>query len=212
MRRLTNARSMLKRGYTLIELLIVVAVLGLAGAMLVPILGERGDFDTQGAVRRLAADLMFAQSDALANQEHRRLMFIPDPDADGQFVGWCILKLRESELGLEFDADTARYVNDPLAPAGADGRFIVNLKTDGRFGETFVASAELDGGATFVTYDELGGTVTSSGQPGSGGEIVLRGGSSVYRVTIDGVTGKVSIADITNEAPVLESGSLTPAG
>ncbi len=212
MPRLMNARRLLKRGYTLVELLIVVAVLGLAGALLVPILGERGDFDTQGAVRRLAADLMFAQSDALANQEHRRLVFLPDPDADGQYLGWAIVKLRESELGLQFDPDTARYVSDPLANAGQDGRFIVNLKADGRFGGTFVASVELDGGASFVTYDELGGTVTSSGQPGSGGEIVLRGGSSVYRVTIDGVTGKVSLADITNEAPTLESGSLTPAG
>lgn len=212
MRSLMNARTMLKRGYTLVELLIVVAVLGLAGALLVPILGDRGDFDTQGAVRRLAADLMFAQSDALANQEHRRLIFLPDPDASGQYLGWAIVKLRESELGLAFDADTARYVSDPLAGAGQDGRFIVNLKSDERFGGTFVASVELDGGAAFVTYDELGGTVTSTGQPGSGGEIVLRGGSSVYRVTIDGVTGKVSLADITNEAPELESGSLTPAG
>jgi prepilin-type N-terminal cleavage/methylation domain-containing protein len=188
------------RGYTLIELLIVVAVLGLAGAMLVPMLGDRGDFDTQGAVRRLAADMMFAQSDALANQEHRRLVFIEDPDAEGQF------------LGAEFDADTARYVNDPLAPAGEDGRFIVNLRTDGRFGDTVVASVELDGGASFITYDELGGTVTSTGQPGSGGEIVLRGGTSVYRVTIDGVTGKISIADITNEAPELEVGAFGTVG
>jgi prepilin-type N-terminal cleavage/methylation domain-containing protein len=200
------------RGYTLIELLIVVAVLGLAGAMLVPMLGDRGDFDTQGAVRRLAADMMFAQSDALANQEHRRLVFIEDPDAEGQFLGWCVIKVRESELGAEFDADTARYVNDPLAPAGEDGRFIVNLRTDGRFGDTVVASVELDGGASFITYDELGGTVTSTGQPGSGGEIVLRGGTSVYRVTIDGVTGKISIADITNEAPELEVGAFGTVG
>lgn len=208
MRRYRNAR-----GYTLIELLIVVAVLGLAGAMLVPVLGERGDFDTQGAVRRLAADMMFAQSDALANQEHRRLVFLPDPDAEGQYLGWCIVKLRESELAAEFDADTASYVNDPLAPAGADGRFIVNLKTDGRFGETFVASVDLDGGAVFVTYDELGGTVTSTGQPGTGGEIVLRGGSSVYRLTIDGVTGKVSIADIAEESLELEvGGTVVPTG
>lgn len=208
MRRYRNAR-----GYTLIELLIVVAVLGLAGAMLVPVLGERGDFDTQGAVRRLAADMMFAQSDALANQEHRRLIFLPDPDAEGQYLGWCIVKLRESELAAEFDADTASYVNDPLAPAGADGRFIVNLKTDGRFGETFVASVDLDGGAVFVTYDELGGTVTSTGQPGTGGEIVLRGGSSVYRLTIDGVTGKVSIADIAEESLELEvGGTVVPTG
>lgn len=195
-----------RRAYTLIELLIVVAILGLAGALLVPVLGDRGDFDTQGAVRRLVADMTFAQSDALANQEHRRLIFLPDPDAQGQFIGWAIVKLRESELGLDYDPDTANFVTDPLAPVGSDGRYIVSLKGDERFGDTVVASVDLDGNTAFVTYDELGGTVTNGGQPGSGGEIVIRGGTSVYRITVDGVTGKISVADISNDTPELQVG------
>jgi len=187
-------------GYTLIELLIVVGILGLAGAILVPMLGNRGDFDTQAAVRRLIADLSFAQSDALANQEHRRLIFIENPDVDGQFTGWCLVKLKESEVAQDFDPNTAVYVQDPLSTMADAGHYIVNLATDGRFGDTFVATVDLDSGQAFVTFDEFGGTVTNTGQPGSGGEIIMRGGTTVYRVTIDGVTGKITVADITNEA------------
>jgi prepilin-type N-terminal cleavage/methylation domain-containing protein len=202
MERRANRRT----GYTLIELLIVVGILGLAGALLVPILGNRGDFDTQAAVRRLIADLTFAQMDALANQEHRRLQFLADPNIEGQFTGWCIVKLRENELGLEFDPATARYVHDPLAEGATDGSYVVNIVDDERFGETFIAGVDLDGGQLFVTFDELGGTVTATGQPGSGGEIILRGGDTVYRITLDGMTGKISVEDISNEAPELEIG------
>jgi prepilin-type N-terminal cleavage/methylation domain-containing protein len=187
-----------QRGYTLIELLIVVAVMGLAGALLVPVLGDRGDFDVQGATRRLVADMTFAQSDALANQEHRRLVFLPDPEEEGQFIGWAIVELRESELGFEFDPDTATYVNDPLAPAGQVGSYIVNLKDDERFGDAVIASVDIDSGSTFITYDELGGTVTAANAPGTGGEIVIRGGSSTYRITVNGITGKLSVEDISN--------------
>jgi prepilin-type N-terminal cleavage/methylation domain-containing protein len=194
------------RGYTLIELILVIGILGLAGALLVPVLGDRGDFDTQAAVRRLVADITFAQSDALANQEPRRVVFLPDPEAEGQFLGWCIVKVRESDLANEYDPETANYVSDPLAPKGANGNYIVDIVGDERFGESYIASADLDGGSPFITFDELGGTITSGNEPGTGGEIVIRGGNSGYRITVDGVTGKLTVTDITLETPELETG------
>jgi prepilin-type N-terminal cleavage/methylation domain-containing protein len=193
-----------RRGYTLIELIIVIGILGLAGALLVPVIGDRGSFDTQAAVRRLVADLTFAQSDAVANQEHRRLIFLPDEENEGRFRGWAIVRLNQSELGLAFDAAAAKYVHDPLAPAGQSGQYVVDILADERFGQTFVAEAILDGGAAFVTFDEMGGTVTSTGQPGTGGSIVLRGGAASYRITIEGLTGRVTVADISNEELELE--------
>ena len=66
------------RGYTLIELIFVVALLGLATAMLVPYLVNQNSMTVQAAVRRVIADLSFAQSDALAHQEYRRVHFYAD--------------------------------------------------------------------------------------------------------------------------------------
>ena len=54
------------------------------------------DADTlalQSAVRLLIADISFAQSDALAHQEYRRVHFYDD----GR--GWCVVRIAESDVG-----------------------------------------------------------------------------------------------------------------
>ena len=178
-----------RRGYTLVELIIVIAVLGLAGALVAPRLGDRGDFDTQALVRKLVADLTFAQMDALANQEFRRVHFLEDPDT-GELLGWCMLRLDETELGLPYQASTARYVSDPLSGSG-EQRFIV--AADGRFAGARVGEADLDGGRAYITFDELGGTVTPNLQPGTGGQVLIEGRTSAYLVRVAPVTGKVTI-------------------
>ena len=96
--------SMIRRGYTLIEVLIVVTILGLAASLLVPYLSSKGDFDTQSAVRTLIADISFAQSDALANQGFRSVYFYPDG------TGWCLVRAGEDTLGDEFDPASPRIV------------------------------------------------------------------------------------------------------
>ncbi len=56
-------------GYTLVELLVVVGVLAIAGTLLLPNLVDKGTFAIQAAARSIVSDIVFAQSDALANQE-----------------------------------------------------------------------------------------------------------------------------------------------
>ncbi|MCA9285089.1 MAG: prepilin-type N-terminal cleavage/methylation domain-containing protein, partial [Phycisphaerales bacterium] len=156
----------MRDAYTLVELLIVVALLGLAGALLVPRLVEPDTLSTQAAVRLIIADLTFAQSDALANQEFRRVQFYDDGS------GYCIVRVPESGVDAAFDPDTADYINDPLAPVGQFGAYIVKLNEDGRFQGVTIESASFDGGQDWVSYDPLGGTIATGGTPGTGGEIV----------------------------------------
>ena len=73
-----RARCARPRSYTLIELIMVMAVLALAAALLVPNIVGSDTMRAQAAVRLLIADLRFAQSDALANQEFRRVVFYRD--------------------------------------------------------------------------------------------------------------------------------------
>ena len=47
----------LRRGYTLAELIIVIGILGLAGALLVPRLINADTFTVQAAVRSVIADI-----------------------------------------------------------------------------------------------------------------------------------------------------------
>src|SRR5262245_40596117 len=82
-RRITRRTA---RGYTLIELIIVIAILALAAALLVPNLVGRDTMTLQTAMRMLIADLSFAQSDALANQGYRRVVF--------NSTGYAIIKVK----------------------------------------------------------------------------------------------------------------------
>lgn len=185
--------SMIRRGYTLIEVLIVVTILGLAGSLLVPYLSSKGDFDTQSAVRTLIADISFAQSDALANQGFRSIYFYPDG------TGWCLVRATEDAVGSEFDPATADYVYDPLASNAERGAYIVNLRDRQAFSSVRVTSVDLDGGKRVMTFDELGGTIASGGIPGTGGKVVLTSPQASYQLDIAPVTGKVRVTRLTQD-------------
>lgn len=179
-----------RRGYTLIELLIVVALLGLAGTLLIPSMVQPDSMKVQAAVRKIIADLSFAQSDALAQQEFRRVYFFPDGS------GYCIVRATQGTYNDVFDSDTADYIVDPLD--GDLGRYSVDFTTDNRFENVRVTAANLDtellaDGSCDIVYDPLGGTVMGAGIPGAGGTIELTAGTDVFAILVDPFTGKLTV-------------------
>ena len=125
----------MRGGYTLVELILVVAVLGISGTLLLPNLVDRGTFAIQAASRAIVSDLVFAQSDALANQGFRRVQFIESEAAGGGYVGYCIVRVTPETFYLPFDTGTADFVSDPMANGDEQGRFLVDFSQDGRFGD-----------------------------------------------------------------------------
>ena len=194
--------STVRRAYTLVEMIVVVAVLGISGSLLVPNLIDRSTFAIQAASRALISDLIFAQSDALANQEYRRIQFLESDEAGSGYIGYCITRVTPENFNFPYDANTADHILDPMANSDVDGRYIVDFSKDGRFGDVRISSVSIDSGLDFITFDEFGGSVSSSGgAPGTGGEIELESGEgSLYRVTISPFTGKTTVE-------VLQSGS-----
>ncbi|MHC4414849.1 MAG: prepilin-type N-terminal cleavage/methylation domain-containing protein [Planctomycetota bacterium] len=182
-----RSRTAQTRGYTLIELIMVMAVLALAAALLVPQLVSSDSMTVQAAVRLIIADLSFAQSDALANQEYRRVLFYDD----GR--GYCLFRVTDSDYATPADLDTADYIFDPL---GAMGRYIVDFTEDDRFEGVTIESVDIDGGAREVTYDALGGTVITPGVPGNGGEIIISFDAERYQIDIAPFTGKLTVSKL----------------
>jgi prepilin-type N-terminal cleavage/methylation domain-containing protein len=180
-------------GYTLIELIIVIAILGIAGAVLVPHLVGRDILAAQAAVRLVIADLSFAQSDALAHQGYRRVQFYDD----GR--GYCILDVDETTYDDSFtdpDDPPGEYVQDPLARGADDGRYIVDFTENEDFEGISIESVSLDGGNAHLVYDPLGGTVTNGLVPGTGGTIVLASPNVRYEITIAPFTGKLTVREL----------------
>ena len=181
----THAHHQLRTGYTLIELLLVVAVLGLASAILIPSLRDGDSLATQGAVRRIIGDLHFAQSDALAHQETRRVQFFDD----GR--GYVITR-------SPYDPDVD-YISDPLARAGTDKAYVVDFTEDERFAGVTISAVDIDDGARFITFDELGGSITGGNNPGIGGSITVTSNNAGYRIDIDPFTGKLTVVNIDDD-------------
>lgn len=177
-------------GYTLIELLIVVAILGLAGSLLVPNIVDHDSMRAQAAVRQLIVDLSFAQSDALAHQEFRRVHFFPD----GR--GYALVRVTEATYDLAFVEATADYIEDPLGTESQLGRYIVNFFTDDRYEGVSISSVDIDSGGRDIVYDALGGTIMSGGIPGIGGTIEISSGDEQYSVTVSPFTGKLTVIEL----------------
>jgi len=178
-------------GYTLIELLIVIGILGLSSALLVPRMVGREAMAAQSAVRQIISDLNFAQSDALAHQELRRVHFYDDGS------GYCLTRITDTELGTPFDEnDTDQdYIYDPLAKANEAGRYIVNFTQD-QYQGVIIESAAIDGTGRDIQYDSLAGTIAGGGGPGTGGTVVVKCADERYQIDISPFTGKITITKL----------------
>lgn len=182
------------RGLTLIEVLVTVVVLGIAGALVIPSMTQTGDLRVQAAVRTVVADIAFVQSDAVAYQGRRVIWFNRVPtsfDAGagawtfGAGNGYTVAEVNGPSLDLSSDA--LFHPDRPSEPYTRD------------FDQGDYGGATLDGvdiaGDELLIFDELGGPVADlTGETvGIGGTIELIGDVSRYTVTVAPVTGRVTV-------------------
>lgn len=162
-----------KAGFTLVEVLIVVAIMGLAAAVVVPQMLNAGTLHVQAAARSVVSDLLVAQNEAVVRQSVRKIVF-----ADGS-----------SQYSLT-DAD-----DTPIAAAwGRGGQYVVDFSRDNRFRGVRIENVNFgddpDDNRT-IAFDELG-------VPSSGGTVDVVSGTTRYRITVAAFTGKVTVAAVAS--------------
>ena len=74
-RRLPHGRARTAAGFTLIEILVVVVILGIAAAVIVPHIGSRSDLKVTSAARLMMADLIYAQNRSISQQKMHYVQF-----------------------------------------------------------------------------------------------------------------------------------------
>lgn len=165
---------MKRRGYTLIEVLVVITVMGIAGATVIPAFSQTTSLQVQAAVRTVVADLTVAQSDAIAFQQGRGIKFYPSTTNATRYV---VAEIR----GTTFDPTLNKIIDRSLG--------------DQNFGGARVTSTSLTSNELY--FDALGGPVTApgSGTPSAGGSIDVQGSGLTYRVNIEPYTGRVTVED-----------------
>ena len=174
----TTTRKRLTKGYTLIEVLVTVTIMGLAAAIIVPNMLQAGTLGVQAGARIIISDLLFAQNEAMAQQSTRRIVFDPDNNSyrvekyDSASTAWV----------LEFN---------PSKGAGNNQQnYEVDFEKDSRFKGIQIVSAEFNGDST-IEFDDLG-------NPSSGGTIELRFDEHRYEIKVAPFTGRVTVERITS--------------
>jgi prepilin-type N-terminal cleavage/methylation domain-containing protein len=162
----------IRSGYTLVELILVIMLLGIAAAVVAPSIGSTDVLRVQSAVRSLVADLTFAQSDALARQQGRAVVF----DVPGN--SYAILEVHNATLSPATDTILTR-----------------SLRSVDKHGDSHIVSAQFDNSSVLV-FDSLGGPVQSPGStnPGNGGTVVISGSGGTFTLTVEAYTGRITVA------------------
>ena len=158
-----------RRAFTLVEILVVVTIIGMIGAIVVPHVLQAGTMQVQAAGRIVIADILFAQNDAVAQQRTRRVVFEPSlnryrlTDIDGNLLTATWMP------GQQYEQD---------------------FNADKRFTGVRIQNVDFNGGL-ILEYDELG-------TPSTGGSLDLVAAGKTYRVTVAPFTGRVTI-DVVGE-------------
>lgn len=198
-----------RRGFTLIEVLLVVVILGIAGVMVIPSMSQTNVLRIQAGVRTLVADVTFLQAEAIAFQSRRAIWFgmVPrwNDDLDTwEYVegnGYVMAEVRGAELNLATDA-----LPDPDNPRRPFARDF----NDDEFGGAVLEDIDFND-TQILIFDELGGPVAEfdGPDPGNGGTLNISGQNASFRVDVQAFTGRVVVTK-TQEGelpPVEESGS-----
>jgi len=163
-------------GFTLIELMIVLVIMGVAAAIAVPMISSAGSMQIRAASNMLAADLEYAKSAAISRGEYFSVVF--DKTTETYRI--------EDENGAVISHPVRKQFD-----------YEVNFQEESRLNRVDIVDADFDG-ASAVTFDYLGSP--SSGTPGSlaplnSGVVTLEAGGITKTVSVEPVTGFVSISD-----------------
>lgn len=167
-----------RRAFTLVEILVVVTIIGIAGAIVIPHLMEAGTLGVQAASRMVIADILFAQNDAIAAQNSRRVVF---DVANNRYWLTTDLTFALNTVPAPGNAMGVNWKGGPL-----NSNFIFDFDTDERFDGVILQNVNF-GGNTTLEFDALGG-------PTSGGTLQLVSGNNQYQIDVAPFTGRVTVA------------------
>ena len=147
----TNRRqSELFPGFTLVEILVVLVIVAIAGAMVVPMFFGLGGMEAMSAARIIASDLQYAQNVAVTSQTQVAVAF-----------------------NLASDSYELSNTSGPLKHPMTNADYLVDMRSQHGFEQLDIVSVSFEGSTT-VTFDELGSPDNGGSITVRGGSEVYR--------------------------------------
>ena len=152
------------RGFTIVELLIVVVILSIVALTAIPMMSSAASIQIRSAANIIAADLEYARSMAISRGQNHSVVFDKNTDS-----------YRIVDQG-------GTVIQHPVKKGFT---YVVDFQNESRLSRVDITNAAFNGDQT-VVFDCLG-------SPDSGGAVNLQAGGINATITVEPVTGFVSI-------------------
>lgn len=159
-----------RSGVTLLELMMVIAILSITAAGVMPLMSLGGQAQVHSAADSLAVDLNYARNLAITRAQVVSVRFYPD-----------------QELYQIEDAD-GQVITHPVNRK----QYQVSLPADERLSRVNIVNASFDS-TSLVRFDYQGSPYNGSGNPLNSGMVTLRADSETRIVAVEPVTGVISV-------------------
>jgi|GEM_PF-2193239 len=177
--RRTPAAPSAHRGFTLIEVLIVVVILGIVALAAMPMMSSAASVQIRAAANVIAADLEYARSMAISRGCYYSVAFNKDAES------------------YEVRDQTGTVIAHPVRK-GSNCNYAVNFTADSRLDKVNIQNVDFDPGSVqTLTFDYLGSPYAGVGTaaPLNAGVIVLTAGTTTITIHIEPVTGFITISN-----------------
>jgi prepilin-type N-terminal cleavage/methylation domain-containing protein len=151
-------------GFTIVEVVIVVVIIGIAALIAVPMMSSAASLQIRSAANMIAADIEYARSMAISRGQNYKVVF--DKDADSYKI------VDQSDNVIQH-------------PVKKGFTYVIDFQNESRLDRVDIISANFNADQT-VIFDCLG-------SPDSGGSVVLQADGTTRTVTVEPVTGFISI-------------------
>jgi len=168
-----------RHGFTMIELMIVVAIIAIAAAIVVPMTSAAGSMQIRAAATMVAADLEYAKSMSISRGHRYAVVFNENAES------YQIEDLSKPP------GDSGRIIDHPVRKGF---KYIVNFATDGRLSQVNIVDANF-GGTNTVSFNYLGSPLDGNDADLNSGVVTLRAGGVTRTVQVEPVTGYISVSN-----------------
>lgn len=173
-------RSIVSRGFTLVEILVVIVILGTVSAIVIPQIGSRDDLRCAASARIAMGDLIYAQNLAISSQRTIYIRF-----------GANTYSLYDTSTGTT-----------PITHPVNKSPYTMTFGASGTTGLTnsFIDSNTFDGSTTLV-FDELGAPYSYNAVGdvhtalAEAGEVVMGSGTYKLKILVEPFTGEITVIE-----------------